>query len=784
MSGLRDTIGRLATRARRGWKLCAAIALASTAVAALTARLDAVDVLGLHAADQGMYDRGLTRFTLRPQRSPDVVIVQVDDRTFHMVAATPTFPERYGSWPYYRIAWLDLAQHLAAEGARAVVVDFTFDEPASDASTDLQLGEGLARGHLPVYAGVTASASGQALPKVQPRNLFPPEIAAPTAAPETAASSDDFVETPAVKPLTGEQVALALAFPVVAEGGLRLPELRREFDTQGRSRIAEPLPPTAPLLLALAGTGLVEPEVDGDGKMRRTRFAYTDGVNAYATLSVAAAADLLGARELRLSPGRLQLGERAIAINQDGSAEIDYGGPLEDRFQRFSFFDVLNDGVLEAQGKPRYLPPGAFKDKVVLVGGFAPGLADLKATPFSAAVPGVVKHAAELDSLLHGGFIVKARPSVSVGLALLVAVLSAVLVLGARNIFVEIAWPVVLYAGFFAVSGLLLVTTKVHVDAAMGMAAGILSSLASIAANHLFANRERERMKQMFERYLSPAVVEQLADQPDLPKLTGEAVEITAFFSDIRGFSTFSEKYKDDPRGLVQILNTYLTRVSAALLQHGACLDKYIGDAVVCIFGAPVRHPDHAVRACRGALAARAEVDRIRAEFREKGLPDVYTRIGVNTAVMFVGNVGSEQLFNYTAIGDGMNLAARLEGANKSYETALMIGERTYELARDFIEVRELDRVRVAGKMEPVTVYELLCLKDQLPEAKRRVVRFYEAALAHYREARFDDALELLNQALAIQEDDGPSRTLAARCRKYRDRPAVSPFDPVTSLEK
>ena len=769
--------------ARRSWKLCAAIALTSTAVAALTARLDALDVLGLHDADQSMYDRGLARFTLRPQRSPDVVIVEVDDRTLQLMSSTLALRNKYGSWPYVRIAWLDLAEHLTAEGARAIVLDFTFDEPA-DTTYDTLLGDGLARGHLPVYAGVATYPPpvGLRLPKVEPRNPFPSEIAAPAPAPEAA--DGEFVETPAVAKLSDEQTALALAFPVVAEGGLRLPELRREPDREGKPRMAEPVPPIATILPALAGAGLVEPEADSDGKMRRTRFAYTDGVNAFVTLSVAAAADLLHAREVRLSPGRLQLGDRTIPINQDGSAEIDYGGSLEERFPRYTFFDVLNDRNRKAEHQPPYLPPGSFKDKVVLVGGFAPGLADLKATPFSPLVPGVVKHAAELDSLLHGRFIVQARPVVSVGLALLVAVLSAVLVLGARNIFVEIAWPLVLYAGFFVVSGLILVTARVHVDAAMGMAAGILSSLASIAANHLFANRERERMKQMFGRYLSPAVVEQLADQPDLPKLTGEALEITAFFSDIRGFSTFSEKYKDDPRGLVQILNTYLTRVSAALLQHGACLDKYIGDAVVCIFGAPVRHPDHALRACRGALAARAEVDRIRAEFRQKGLPDVYTRIGVNTAVMFVGNVGSEQLFNYTAIGDGMNLAARLEGANKSYETAIMIGERTWELARDFIEVRELDRVRVAGKTEPVTVYELLCLKDQLPEAKRKVVRFYEAALAHYREARFDDALQLLGQALAVQEDDGPSRLLAARCRKYRDQPTVSPFDPVTSLEK
>ncbi|HVE86784.1 MAG TPA: adenylate/guanylate cyclase domain-containing protein [Myxococcales bacterium] len=782
MSPFPDSLRHLAARARRSWRLAAAISLMSTAVAAITARLDSGDWLGLRSADQSMYDRGLTRFTLHPRRSDDVVIVAVDDRTLQMVAASPGLRQAYGNWPYFRTAWLHLAEHLAAEGARAVVLDFTFDEPASDASGDTLLGEGLARGRLPVYVGVATSLSGRRLPKIEPRNLFPAELTPP--ADQVAAATDEFVDTPEAPPPTQEELARAVAFPVRAEGGLRLKELRRDRDRNDALRMVEPLPPAAALLPGLAGAGLVEPEADGDGKMRRTWFAYTDGANTFATLSVAAAADLLGARELRLSPGRLHLGPRELRVNADGSAEIDYGGSLEERFPRYTFFDVLNDRALKAEGKPRYLPEGAFRGKVVLVGGFAAGLADVKATPFSASVPGVVKHAAELDALLHGQFIVQAAPGVSVLLALLVAALSAALVLGARSILVEIAWPVLLYAGFFAVTGAILSTTKVHVDAAMGMAAGMVASLSAIAANHLFANRERERMKQMFERYLSPAVVEQLSDQPDLPKLTGEAVEITAFFSDIKGFSTFSEKYRDDPGGLVQILNTYLTRVSAALLQHGACLDKYIGDAVVCIFGAPVRHPDHALRACRGALAAREEVERIRAEFKEKGLPDVYTRIGVNTAVMFVGNVGSEQLFNYTAIGDGMNLAARLEGANKSYETAIMIGPRTCELARDFIEVRELDRVRVAGKTEPVTVYELLCLKGDLQDPRRELVRLYEQALGRYREERFDDALQLLERALAVDPADGPSRALAARCHKYRARPPGTPFDPVTSLEK
>src|SRR5262249_4801689 len=192
----------------------------------------------------------------------------------------------------------------------------------------------------------------------------------------------------------------------------------------------------------------------------------------------------------------------------------------------------------------------------------------------------------------------------------------------------------------------------------------------------------------------------------------------------------------------------YLTRVSAVLQEHGACLDKYIGDAAVCIFGAPLRTPMHAVDACRAALKVQEEVTRMREEFKAQDLPDVYTRIGVNTAVMFVGNFGSEQLFSYTAMGDGMNLASRLEGANKAFGTLIMIGPRTYELAKDHIEARELDWVHVAGKSETVAVYELLALKGQLPETKQRVVQLYAQALALYREARFDEALTPLTAAL------------------------------------
>ncbi|HLL55914.1 MAG TPA: adenylate/guanylate cyclase domain-containing protein, partial [Myxococcaceae bacterium] len=531
----------------------------------------------------------------------------------------------------------------------------------------------------------------------------------------------------------------------------------------------------------------VEPEQDEDGKLRRTRFVYADETNAYAVMPVVVAAHLLGAERLELTPGRLRLGGRELDISLDGTARIDFGGTLRDRFRIISLSQVVQDMKhLEApEGARRFeLEEALFKDKVVVIGGFATGTHDQKATPFESNAPGVMKQASMLESLLHGRFIVDAPPWASPLYALVLALLSFALIFGVRHTWAEAVWPPLGLLAIFVLSGLLVTRGHVFLSIATPSVALGLSSFGAIMVNHLLADRERERMRQMFSRYLSKQVVSQLVEQEKLPELSGENMQVTAFFSDIRGFSTFSEKYKEDARGLVRILNTYLTRVSAVLMDHGACLDKYIGDAVVCIFGAPVRYPNHAVRACEGALAAQAEVSRLREEFRQQGLPDVYTRIGLNSAEMFVGNIGSEQLFNYTAIGDGMNLAARLEGANKNFGSGIMIGPLTYELAKDAIEARELDWVRVAGKTEPVAVYELLAMKGGISPTKRRVVELYHQALGLYRAGDFEEAEKAFARALEVDPEDGPAQAMRARCKKLMLHPPPMPFDGVANLEK
>ena len=430
-------------------------------------------------------------------------------------------------------------------------------------------------------------------------------------------------------------------------------------------------------------------------------------------------------------------------------------------------------------------PEGApFKGKIVVVGGVAVGTGDSKATPLEQATPGLVKQAASIDNLLHDQFIIAAPFWVSVLFSFLVALFSVTLVLVIRNTFVDIGWPVLLYVGFFTIIGSFLVATRIHVLSAMPGLAGTVASILATTWERLFARKERERIKELFQNYMEADLVELMIEQKKLPNLEGENLEVTAFFSDIKGFSTFSEKLKDEPKQLMRILNRYLSVVTPKLTGEGACIDKYIGDAVVALFGAPVAHDDHALRACRGALQVQKAIGELREEFRKEGLPDVYTRVGLNSGTMMVGNIGSAQLLDYTAIGDEMNLAARLEGANKIYGTLIMMGPGTYEAVKDQVESRELDRVRVAGKHNAVTVYELLGMRGELHHDKLKVVDLYGQALLAYRARRFGDAKVKLGQALQVDESDGPSRRLLSICSEFELHPPPEGWDGVSGLEK
>jgi adenylate cyclase len=813
-------------RLSRIWLVMILLSLIATGFAAVWWEFD---VMEISDDERGAYDDGLKAFTLpkraalqfvqdktglgKAARSEDVLIVALDDATMTQVSEEEFLRQRYGAnLPFDRVVWADLVTYLSKAGAKAIVFDTVMNEQSSDGTGDLAFANALKEIPTPVILGFNTSPTAKPLPKVE-ANMERPVGPMPVP-PEKVVPEGEFPEDPtpeelaAAAKIAGENrilwAAKSYAVPVTMKD-LEIPQFPAEIEHDengvptGKEFAAYPMASLPRVLETADGFGAVTGEEDEDGKLRRTAFVFSDGNNSYATPPVMVIAQLEKAKEIVVEKGKITIGSRSVRINNDGTAEIHYGGRLHDRFRMIPLVDVVrrfhfcNARVGKTNEVANDCPGGAiendpagapFKDKIILVGGVAVGTGDSKATPLEQATPGLVKQAATIDNLLKDQFIIAAPFWVSVVFSFLVALFSVALVLVVRNTFVDIGWPVLLYVGFFVITGSFLVATRIHVLSAMPGLAGTVASILATSWERLFARKERDRMKELFQNYMEADLVELMVEQKKLPSLEGENLNVTAFFSDIKGFSTFSEKLKEEPKQLMRLLNRYLSVVTPELTGEGACIDKYIGDAVVALFGAPVPHEDHAMRACRGALAVQKAIAKLREELRGEGLPDVYTRVGLNTGTMMVGNIGSAQLLDYTAIGDEMNLAARLEGANKNYGTLIMMGPGTYEAVKDQVEARELDRVRVAGKANAATVYELLALKGELHHDKMKVVDLYGQALLAYRARRFSDAKIKLGQALQVDESDGPSRRLLSLCTEFEVHPPPESWDGVSGLEK
>ena len=283
--------------------------------------------------------------------------------------------------------------------------------------------------------------------------------------------------------------------------------------------------------------------------------------------------------------------------------------------------------------------------------------------------------------------------------------------------------------------------------------------------HYVIEQRDKRFIQSAFSTYLSPKVVEQLVENPEFLKLGGERKEITAFFSDCKGFTSVSESLS--PEELVQLLNEYLSEMTDIILEYDGTVDKYEGDAIIAFFGAPNPMPDHAARCCLVALDMQKKLIDLRAGWRERDMNELFVRMGLNTGPAVVGNMGSKIRMDYTMMGDTVNSAARFEGANKEYGSSIMIGKLTYENSKDAVECRELDLINVVGKAEPVPIYELLAKKGEMTPEKVKIVEFYHHGLEVYRGRKFDEALGVFAEGLVLDKEDGPLHTMIKRCEYY-----------------
>jgi adenylate cyclase len=506
------------------------------------------------------------------------------------------------------------------------------------------------------------------------------------------------------------------------------------------------------------------------------------------------------------------LGDRRIPKYDDVSILINYHGLAGKTFKHFDIADILDDKTFTTNEEAKlhteintfddpdygYLQSGIFKNKIVLIGPTFPESKDIfpvsiadRDNPDNNLMYGVEIHANALQTLIHQNFIERPALWLELSYTLALSLLSFLVVSALKQIKskVEFVFEIIALL-FIGVEVYAVIALSDYAFAQHNLLIPVVPPIAAVFANYvgsavyqyLTERKQKVMIKGMFSQYLNPHVVNELIAHPEKLKLGGERKELSVLFSDIAGFTTFSEKLP--PEELVLVLNEYLSAMTEIVFKHDGTLDKYEGDAVMAFWGAPVELDNNAFHACNAALEMQEKLVEIREKWRAEGKPNVHVRIGLNTGEMVVGNMGGFGKFDYTVIGDSVNLGSRLEGANKEYGTYIMASERTQELVKDYFAFRELDLLVVKGKTMPIKVFELLGRKDDgVPKTKTAAVEKYLSGLELYRHKKFQEAIQKFNEALAVDPADAPSKLYIERSQLYLNTPPPDDWNGVFVLK-
>jgi adenylate cyclase len=736
------------------------------------------------------YDSLDTRFRYRPESAthidPRIVIVDIDQHS----------QEVLGRWPFPRFHFAKMLEVLHEDGAKVASFDITFSKPDESAAPILRLRDELkardARGE-PVDARVEAEVD-----KLAAESDSDKQFAEAIKKFGRVILGNYFLYTEAdlrrLDDKTLDQYANELSFfsfPQVQSLIRRQGFGKQDFISliAGYER-ANMLPHGAEANMsaftnALSGeassTGFFNEPSDTDGIVRRTTMILPFGRSAnrsewdlYGSMDVMAVRAYLGIGNDGMiltyddhGIVDIQFGEGLrIVPNDIGQALINYHGRAY-TYPHFSMADVVQ----------RKLPAADFRDKIVLIGATATGIGDIKSTPYSGTdYPGVEIHANVIDNILHNDFLVRGAKQ---QLWDAIFILLFGIPLGIWMALVQPRW---MWLG----AGLLIPLAALDYGAFLrGWWLNFTVPAMTLVGNVVFVSlyrvlveeKEKRKVRAEFSNYLSPEVIRRLLIDPRLvdPKKT----DITVMFSDIRGFTTISEKL--DAQELALFLNQYLSDMTSIVFKNNGTLDKYIGDAVMAFWGAPFEEPGHATKACNAALEMMKRVRELQKVWEAEGKPKLEIGIGLNTGVASVGRMGSSLRRGYTALGDAVNLSSRLEGSNKDYGTHIIVNETTYEGAKDdgFV-FRELDLIRVKGKLQPVTIYQLMgrqadLAADGRAEEVRLQVEQFANALELFRKRKWDAAQRAFQEFLDRWPGDGPSRVYWKRCQEYLfDEPSAN----------
>jgi adenylate cyclase len=718
------------------------------------------------------------RFFSRPTpHTGEIIILHVSEESIRRLEPF------YGRWPWPRAVHADAIEYLESDGARAIGFDILFPEKSLRQEVDVS-----------IIQQLKALAKNADLPEVRAElqhrlDALNPESSDAALVAQVAKSGNVFQSSVFHVGENDLAVDRALAADENAASRTRSVLARSAAPVRLQHREALFFNATIPfeeLARAARGIGHINYLPDTDGVCRRFMPLVWFGTpdTAYPSLALIVAADAKGISPgtIRMKGERVLVGDTEIPLLPDGSAMIRYqGGRLtaegngRHKFESFyryvPYESVIASADLVRAGKEPALPAGTFKGKIILITAAAAGLSDLCATPFSPVTPGVEIHANIIDNILAAGFLRRLGAGTEKAYVLLLALIVALAT--------ATTGP---YIGLAAAVGLSAAVTGAHWGLfAYGWALPIVKVSVAMAGTYLGVvllkyvaeEKEKGRIRSAFGHYVAPQVLKEVLESPGKLRLGGERRRVTVLFSDIEGFSSLSERMA--PEDVSAILNEYLNQMMACVKETGGTLDKFIGDAIMAEWNAPVLQVDHAARACETALLMMEEVTRLREKWREEGKPLLNVRIGVNTGEAVVGNLGSREIFDYTAIGDEVNVAARLEPLNRDFGTNIAVSESTRDEAESHrpgrFVFRRLARVALKGKTAPLDAFELVRSTGGMPRERIEAMDLYARGLDLFLEGRFAGARKLFEQAIERYPGDGPSRNYLELCAAYEKAP-------------
>ena len=662
----------------------------------------------------------------------DIVLILIDESSLHALNKIS------GRWPWPRYIHAELIDFLSLSGARAIIMDvmFTENEFAQDMhSTKL--------GHNDLRLVESTESAGNVYHSVQ----------------IIRDKDDEYNRGLLNKPLPATFIDRFSVDVQSVDEAMAHNNYYLSFTE---------------LYEASRGIGVVSFSPDKDGVYRREKLLFAYQNSFFSSLSVAPIIDQSGYSNIALRKGYVE-------IIRDGShnripltKRNEYFVNMYGRYNAYSFSGVFLSMLRIQKGELDNLPvqPEEFRDKIVFIGASAAGVEDLKNTSIASKTPGVFLHASVCGNIISGDFLTFAGHGINFLPVLLLVTITVASIFRLKNVLSQALFPLLALISFF-VFALILFNSNIVINIVTPSFSALSAYVVSFTYISFTEGKEKRRIKNVLGQYVSPAVLSTvLKNNQDgyLKAEVGSKEILTIFFSDIRDFTTITEKY--DVEKVVELLNAYLSRMVNIIFGNEGTLDKFIGDAIVAFWGAPVRIHDHHYKAVISGLQMRKAIETFNRENSGKDLPQLKIGIGIHTGEVILGNIGSERKLDYTVIGDSVNLASRLEGLTKTYGSSIIISHDTYEHVQNEISCRVLDYVKVKGKAKPITIYEVMDEGDSIDAETSKIISLTETAFKQYRERRFSESIYTFETILGISPNDFLSKMFIHRCLDYqRDEP-------------